>query len=136
VLGSRLALFSTLSFAIVFGSRRGKQTFIFEWSVTEHYTSMTCGLHDRSLGASKTFECGSCGSTFDRDVNAMRNMLVSSFLARRKFKIKADLQLYNAFRQARYCLKFGIKKRALPRYTLLPTKERTISLEDYDILIW
>eukprot|EP01085_Mycamoeba_gemmipara_P003949 Mycagemm_TRINITY_DN10268_c0_g1::TRINITY_DN10268_c0_g1_i2::g.3949::m.3949 type:complete len:630 gc:universal TRINITY_DN10268_c0_g1_i2:1945-56(-) len=47
--------------------------------VSEAYTSKTCGqcgaINDK-LGGSKTFKCGSCGLTCDRDKHAARNILL------------------------------------------------------------
>src|SRR5207248_8224269 len=43
---------------------------------TEEYTSKTCGccgVINRNLGSSKTFQCG---ATIDRDVNGARNVLL------------------------------------------------------------
>src|SRR6185369_8669496 len=46
---------------------------------TEEYTSKTCGccgVINPKLGGQKTFNCTSCGSVIDRDVNGARNILL------------------------------------------------------------
>jgi transposase len=48
----------------------------------ENHTSMTCGncgnLHG-NLGGNKEYNCKVCGSSFDRDINAARNILIRNF---------------------------------------------------------
>jgi len=49
--------------------------------VNEAWTSKTCtacGHIHHKLGASKTFECPSCGVVLDRDVNGARNILLKN----------------------------------------------------------
>lgn len=49
----------------------------------EAYTSKTCshcGKLNERLGSSKTFVCPHCGSTFDRDANAARNIMIRWFV--------------------------------------------------------
>jgi transposase len=48
-------------------------------SPTEEYTSKTCsncGFIHEQLGSSKTFNCPKCVKSFDRDVNAAKNILL------------------------------------------------------------
>jgi putative transposase len=46
--------------------------------VSEAYTTKTCGLCGvmHEMGGSKIFKCPACGSVFDRDANAARNILL------------------------------------------------------------
>ena len=47
--------------------------------VDEYYTSKTCSKcsnYNENLGSSKIFNCKFCNSTFDRDVNSCRNMII------------------------------------------------------------
>lgn len=51
--------------------------------VDESFTSKTCGKCGKlnnELGASKIFECPSCGIVIDRDINGARNILIKTFL--------------------------------------------------------
>ena len=46
---------------------------------TEEYTSKacgSCGVINKNLGSSKTFQYPSCGATIDRDVNGACNVLL------------------------------------------------------------
>ena len=48
---------------------------------TEEYTSKTCGncgIHNPNLGSKKVFECPNCKMSFDRDINAARNILIKN----------------------------------------------------------
>ena len=47
--------------------------------VNEAFTSKTCsccGAQNHKLGGSKVFVCPNCKTTFDRDVNAAKNILL------------------------------------------------------------
>jgi transposase len=49
--------------------------------VSESYTSKTCsecGVLNKKLKSSKTFTCDDCGSIFDRDVNASKNIFLKN----------------------------------------------------------
>lgn len=51
------------------------------FEVTEEFTSKTCGCCgqvNKELGSSKTFNCNKCKSTFDRDANGARNILLKN----------------------------------------------------------
>jgi len=47
--------------------------------VKEYYTSKTCSFcseYNEKLGSNKIFNCSSCNSIFDRDINACRNIIL------------------------------------------------------------
>src|SRR5207248_11704757 len=55
---------------------------------TEEYTSKTCGrcgVINKNLGLSKTFQCPSCGATIDKDVNGDRNVLLKYITENKSF---------------------------------------------------
>ena len=59
--------------------RRGRNKDVY--LVDESYTSKTCGrcgAINNKLSGSKTFHCGECNLTIDRDMHAARNILIKN----------------------------------------------------------